>query len=54
MMAMNAKMEISTALEDRTTSATWEDLGESKRGKKAMKNLNIHQSIIINVFNYYS
>lgn len=30
---MNAKMEISTALEDKTTSATWEDLGESKRNQ---------------------
>lgn len=39
---MNAKMEISTALEDRTTSATWEDLGESKREKKVIKNVNIH------------
>lgn len=37
MTAMNAKMEISTALEDRTTSATWEDLGKSKRGKKNKK-----------------
>lgn len=38
MTAMNAKMEISTALEDRTTSATWEDLGEPT--KKKEKNLN--------------
>lgn len=27
MMAMKAKMEISTALEDRTTDTMWEDLG---------------------------
>jgi len=37
MMAMNAKMEISTALEDRTTSATWEDLGVSKRMDETFK-----------------
>lgn len=45
MTAINAKMEISTALEDRTTSATWEDLGEPK--KKRDKNVNDYQPVIM-------
>ncbi len=45
MMAMNAKMEISTALEDRTTSATWEDLGGPKKKKET--NVNDYQPVMM-------